>query len=54
MFTRAPPGADVPGAPREALEDFITARIENGASIIGNYPPDETTLAEFEEHKRKG
>ena len=36
----------------EDREDFIVERIRSGASIIGNYPPDEKTLSEFEEWKR--
>lgn len=37
----------------EEREDFILERIRSGASIVGNYPPDERTLAEFEEWKRR-
>jgi regulator of RNase E activity RraA len=35
----------------ELREDFITEKIRGGASIVGTYPPDENTLAEFEEWK---
>ena len=37
----------------EEREDFILERIRSGASIVGNYPPDDRTLAEFEEWKRR-
>ena len=36
----------------ELKEDFITEKILGGASIVGTYPPDENTLAEFEEWKK--
>jgi regulator of RNase E activity RraA len=43
---------------REALEQeeregFIIEKVRNGASIVGVYPPDEKTLAEFEEWKKE-
>ena len=37
----------------EEKEEFITEKIQSGASIVGVYPPDEETLAEYEEWKRK-
>jgi len=38
----------VEAAEKEAEEEFIIKKIRGGASIIGNYPPDEATLKEFE------
>jgi regulator of RNase E activity RraA len=35
----------------EAREDFIIEKIRGGASIVGVYPPDEKTLAEYEAWK---
>ncbi len=40
-------------AEMEEKEVFITKKIQSGASIVGVYPPDEKTLAEYEEWKRK-
>ena len=40
-------------AEMEEKEIFITEKIQSGASIVGVYPPDEKTLAEYEEWKRK-
>ena len=37
----------------EEKEEFITEKIRAGASIVGVYPPDEKTLAEYEAWKRK-
>ena len=37
----------------EEKEKFITEKIRAGASIVGVYPPDERTLAEYEAWKRK-
>jgi regulator of RNase E activity RraA len=37
----------------ELREDFITEKIRGGASIVGTYPPDEKTLAEFEAWKKQ-
>lgn len=37
----------------ELKEDFITEKIRGGASIVGTYPPDENTLAEFEAWKKE-
>jgi regulator of RNase E activity RraA len=37
---------------QEEREAFILEKIRAGASIVGNYPPDEKTLAEFEAWKR--
>lgn len=39
-------------AEMEEKEVFITEKIQAGASIVGVYPPDEKTLAEYEEWKR--
>jgi regulator of RNase E activity RraA len=35
----------------EEKEDFILEKIRSGASIVGTYPADEKTLAEFEAWK---
>ena len=40
-------------AEMEEKEIFITEKIQSGASIVGVYPPDEKTLAEYEEWKRR-
>ena len=40
-------------AQAEQRENFILEKIQNGASIVGTYPPNETTLAEFEAWKKK-
>ena len=40
-------------AEMEEKEIFITEKIQSGASIVGIYPPDEKTLAEYEEWKRR-
>ena len=40
-------------AEMEEKEVFITEKIQAGASIVGVYPPDEKTLAEYEEWKKK-
>ncbi len=40
-------------AEMEEKEVFITEKIQAGASIVGVYPPDEKTLAEYKEWKRK-
>jgi regulator of RNase E activity RraA len=37
---------------QEELEAFVLKKIESGASIIGVYPPDEQTRAEFEQQRR--
>jgi len=37
-------------AAQEHKEDFIVDRIRNGAPLLGTYPPDEQTLAEYEEY----
>jgi regulator of RNase E activity RraA len=40
---------------QERREEFIMAKIRSGASIVGVYPPNEATLAEYEEwQKGKG
>lgn len=36
-----------PAAAQEALERFLLAKIEAGASLPGTYPPNEQTLAEY-------
>ncbi|RAI00094.1 ribonuclease activity regulator RraA [Acuticoccus sediminis] len=33
---------------RELLEEFVLARVKDGAPLIGTYPPNEETLAAFE------
>ena len=38
----------------EAREEFLLKKIQSGASIVGTYPPDESTLAEYEAWKNKG
>jgi regulator of RNase E activity RraA len=40
------------GVEQEQKEAFILHKIEGGASIIGTYPADEKTTAEFEEWKK--
>lgn len=37
---------------QEEKEDFIMEKVRGGASIVGTYPPDEQTLAEYEEWKK--
>jgi len=37
---------------QERLEEFIQQKIANGASILGVYPPDEQTQAEYAEWRR--
>jgi regulator of RNase E activity RraA len=36
----------------ELKEEFILERIRGGASLVGTYPPDEKTLAEFDAWRR--
>lgn len=38
---------------QEEKEDFIMEKIQAGASIVGTYPPDEQTLAEYEAWKQQ-
>ena len=38
---------------QEEMEEFIREKIRAGASLVGTYPPDEKTMAEFAEWKRK-
>lgn len=38
-----------PAACQEALERFVLSKIEGGAPLRGTYPPNEDTLAEYEE-----
>ncbi|MBT3604274.1 MAG: ribonuclease activity regulator RraA [Candidatus Latescibacteria bacterium] len=40
-------------AASEQKENFILEKIQNGASIVGTYPPDENTLVEFEAWKKE-
>jgi len=40
-------------AAQEALETFIMEKVQSGASIVGVYPPDEQTLAEYERWKKR-
>ena len=37
----------------EARENFILNKVKSGASIVGTYPPDESTLAEYEAWKKE-
>ena len=37
----------------EARENFLLKKIQSGASIVGTYPPNESTLAEYETWKNK-
>ena len=37
---------------QEIREEFYLQKITGGASILGTYPPDETTLAEFERWRK--
>jgi regulator of RNase E activity RraA len=39
-------------AAQESRENFIMEKIRQGASIVGTYPPDEQTLAEYEAWKK--
>lgn len=36
----------------ELKEDFILSKIRSGATLVGTYPPDEKTLAEFDSWRR--
>lgn len=38
---------------QEQREEFVLEKITSGASIRGVYPPDERTLAEYEEYRRQ-
>ena len=38
---------------QEEREEFIREKIRAGASLVGTYPPDEKTMAEFAEWKKK-
>ncbi|MDA0709370.1 MAG: ribonuclease activity regulator RraA [bacterium] len=40
-------------AAAEQREEFILQKIQNGASIVGTYPPDAKTLAEFDAWKKE-
>ncbi|MBI4278377.1 MAG: ribonuclease activity regulator RraA [Armatimonadetes bacterium] len=42
-----------PAAQRERLEEFLLAKVEEGAPLRGTYPPDERTLAEYEAWRRR-
>ena len=37
----------------EARERFLLKKIQSGARIVGTYPPDESTLAEYEAWKNE-
>lgn len=37
----------------EAREEFLLKKIQSGASIVGTYPPNKSTLAEYETWKNK-
>ena len=37
----------------ETRENFLLKKIQSGASIVGTYPPDESTLAEYEAWRNK-
>ena len=37
----------------DARENFILNKVKSGASIVGTYPPDESTLAEYEAWKKE-
>ncbi len=41
-------------AEQERLECFITEKVREGSSIVGLYPPNEATRAEYERWKAKG
>jgi regulator of RNase E activity RraA len=38
---------------QERRERFILSKVQAGAGIVGVYPPDEATLAEFERWKEQ-
>jgi regulator of RNase E activity RraA len=38
---------------QELKEDFVLQKIESGASIMGVYPPEGETLAEYEAHRQR-
>jgi regulator of RNase E activity RraA len=38
---------------QDQREEFILAKVQQGSSILGVYPPDEQTLREYEEWKRR-
>ncbi|RIK40679.1 MAG: ribonuclease activity regulator RraA [Chloroflexi bacterium] len=38
---------------QERLEEFIQQKVASGASIVGVYPPDEQTLAEYAQWRRE-
>lgn len=40
-------------AEQERKEAFILSKVEGGSSIVGVYPPDQETLREYEEWKRR-
>jgi regulator of RNase E activity RraA len=39
-------------AAQEHCEDFILKKIEGGAPLLGTYPPDDQTLAEYQEYSK--
>jgi regulator of RNase E activity RraA len=42
-----------PAAEQDDLERFVLEKIEGGAALPGTYPPNEQTLAEYEEWKQR-
>ena len=40
-------------AAMEETEAFLLQKVRKGASIVGNYPPSEETLKEYQEWKRR-
>jgi regulator of RNase E activity RraA len=38
---------------QELLEDFVLAKVRAGAPVIGTYPPDEKTRAEYAAHRSR-
>jgi regulator of RNase E activity RraA len=41
-------------AEQERLEEFLLRRVQDGASIVGTYPPNEDTLRAYRESRRLG
>jgi regulator of RNase E activity RraA len=39
---------------QDQREEFILSKIQQGGSILGVYPPDEVTLREYDEWRRRG
>ena len=42
-----------PAAEQEELERFVLEKVEGGAALPGTYPPNEQTLAEYEEWRKR-